>query len=314
MVWEYKGNTHTPGPIGVIPGSPGGRIPGPLRFGHQDVKDDATKATLTFSMPEPTQGSSTIIRARAIDWPLSNGMPIPEDVLQGELANCPIAAILAAMANTTSGKRRINDLINEYTGASVKTTFSTEVLATLSSKTKDDPDYRPPDKEILSKRYFGVILDGKKETQVSDVFYIKYTDGTDVEPVYMGSTKGVLWACVIEKAFADRIHSYQNLDDDKAHPVNEYWPILVGPIQPPLMIDDKTDLSKIISLARAATQTPTIGASTDDATDVLDHHGLAILGMKGSDIELYDPHGNRLTVSPATFKKNFRAIFYGNPK
>ena len=312
MAWEYKGNIRTPGPLGTVLGGFGGRIPGPLRFGHEDVKGSPTKAAKTFPMPPPAGGSSTIIRARAVDWALSKGSPIPEDVQQGELAVCPIAAIAAALAHTARGKRRLDSMITEYSGTSVKTTFSTEILDSLSSKTKDDPDYRPPQKEIVSKRYFSVTLDSKVE--VSDVFYIKYTDGTDVNMVYMGSPKEALWPCVIEKAFATKIGSYEDLDDDTKHTVNEFWGILVGSKPQVLLIDDETDLGKISTLAKAAPQTPTIGASKDDAKAVLFHHGFAVLGLKGSDIELYDPHGKRLTVSLATFRKNFQAIFSGMPR
>src|SRR6266849_2055763 len=156
MTLQYKG-ARVPGPLGVapgtsggrIPGPLGGRIPGPLGFEHKDLSTGtATKAvTKTFAMPAPASGSSTIIRAVVVNWDLSKDSPITEDVKQGELANCPVAAILAALAHTANGQRRINSMITEYTNASVKTTFTKDILKTLSSKTDGDPDYRPPAKE-----------------------------------------------------------------------------------------------------------------------------------------------------------------------
>ncbi len=310
-------SARVPGPIGVAPGTSGGRIPGPvggripvqLSFEHEDLATGtATKAvTKTLPMPAPTSGSSTIIRAVAVKWDLHP--PDPEDVKQGELANCPVAAILAALAHTANGRNRINKMITEVSNASVKTTFTKEILKTLSSRL-DDPDYRPPEKEILSKRYFRVILG--PEVEVSDVFYTKYSDGTDVEMVYMGSPNQALWPCVIEKAYANRIGSYEELDDDQKHKVKEFWEVLVGKPQG-FTIDEKTDLRTISDAAKAATTIPTIGASRDDATRVESHHGFAILGIQDSTIELYNPHGKKERISLTDFRKSFQAIFFGNP-
>jgi hypothetical protein len=312
MTPQFKGGRF-PGPVGIAPGTLGGRIPGPLQFEHVDVsKGTATKAgTKTYAMPAPASGSSTIIRARAVNWNLAKDSPLTEDVKQGELANCPVAAILAALAHTANGKRRINSMITEYTGASVNTTFSKDILKTLSSKTDDDPDYRAPDKELISKRYFSVALGSAVE--VSDVFYLKYSERTDVDMVYMGSPKEALWPCVIEKAYASKVGSYEDLDDDSKHSINEFWGVLVGSKPQWLGINEKTDLNEISDAAKVATKIPTIGASRDDATRVLSHHGFAILGMQGSTIELFDPHGKRERLSLEEFRKNFKDIFFGNP-
>ena len=137
--------------------------------------------------------------------------------------------------------------------------------------------------------------------EVSDVFYVKYSDGADVDMVYMGSANEARWPCVIEKAFAAKIGSYEELDDDTKHTVNEFWSILVGTPQG-FSIDKDTDLNKIKNAAKAATTIPTIGASRNDATAVLDHHGFAILGMQGSNIELFDPHGKKVKISLEDFQ------------
>lgn len=314
MALEYKGTARTPGPVSIDPGKVGGRIPGPLRFEHVDLSKSATKAAAkTIPMPAPAGGSDTIIRARAVGWNLSGKSPLPEDVKQGELATCPIGAILAALAHTTSGQKRINKLIKEYVGTSVKTTFSRDVLDTIGSKTKGDSDYRAQDKEILSQRYFSVSLDSTQE--VSDVFYVKYTDGNDVEMVYMGSANDVLWPSVIEKAYATKIGSYEELDDDTKHKVEEFWTNLVGSKPDGFAVDKKTDLAKISDAANNASRIPTIGASRDDATKVLSHHGFAILGMKGSDtVLLYNPHGRKEQVTLTEFRDNFQLINFGIPK
>src|SRR5262249_23493704 len=155
---------------------------------------------------------------------------------------------------TASGKKRINDLITEYAVAA-KTTFSTAIVKALSSRTAGDPDYRAPDTEVMSKRYFSVNLGAPYE--VTDVFYIKYSDGADVDMVYMGSPKEALWPCVIEKAYAAKIGSYQELDDDTKHTVNEFWTVLVGSKPGGFTIDEKTDLTMISEAAKVAGRVPT---------------------------------------------------------
>jgi hypothetical protein len=320
MTIQYKG-ASVPGPIGIKPDTLGGRVPGPLgaripdplQFKKTDLSGSASRAVAkTLAMPAPTHGSKTILLARAVDWNLSKASPLTEDIKQGELGTCPIGAILAALANTPTGKNRINNLITEYTGAAVKTTFSKDILDTLTSRFEGDREYRPPEKEILSKRYFSVNLDSTVE--VSDVFYVRYTDGSDADMIFMGSAKEALWPCVIEKAFAAKIGNYDDLDDESKHSANEFWTILAGARPQVLSIDDKTDLNKISAIAKAAARVPAIGASKDDATLVLGDHGFAILGIDGSTIRLYNPHGKKESVSLTEFRQSFKNILSGNPK
>src|SRR5258707_6346115 len=319
MTIQYKGASF-PGPIGIKPGTLGGRVPGPLgaripdplQFKKMDLSSSATKAVAkTLAMPDPTQKSKTMLLARAVDWNLAKASPLTEDIKQGELGTCPIGSILAALANTPTGKNRINNLITEYTGAAVKTTFSKDILHTLTSRFGGDPDYRPPKKEILSKRYFSVKLDSPVE--VSDVFYVRYTDGSDVDMVFMGSPKEALWPCVIEKAFAAKIGNYDDIDDESKHSANEFWTVLVGAPQQVLSIDDKTDLNKISAIAKPAARAPAISASKEDATLVFPDHGFAILGIEGSNIRLYNPHGKKESVSLTEFRQNFKNILSGQP-
>jgi Calpain family cysteine protease len=312
MTLEYKGAARSPGPLGRFEGTLGGRIPGPLDFQQVDLgkTQTATKAVKELPMPPPAGGSSSIIQARSIGWDLAKDTPSERDVKQGELANCPVAAILAAMAHTPGGRKRIDSLITEYVNTQVKTTFSKEVLATLSAKL-DDPDYKRPEKEILAKRYFTVNLGSSIE--VSDVFYVKYTDGSDVNMMYMDSPKRALWPCVIEKAYAVKIGSYEDLDDDTKHTVNEFWTVLVGTKPDGFAIDENTDLTKISNAAKSAGTIPTIAASKEDTTKVMSHHGFAVLGIQGSTIELYDPHAKIEKLSLTDFRSSFNAMFFGRP-
>jgi Calpain family cysteine protease len=311
MALEYKGAARSPGPLGRFEGISGGRIPGPLDFQQVDLgkSQTATKAVKELPMPPPAAGSSTIIQARSIGWDLGKDVPSERDVKQGELANCPVASILAAMAHTAGGRKRIDSLITEYVNTQVKSTFSKEVLAALSAKL-DDPDYKRPEKEILAKRYFTVNLGSSIE--VSDVFYVKYTDGSDVNMIYMDSPKRALWPCVIEKAYAVKIGSYDDLDDDTKHTVNEFWTVLVGSKPDGFSITENTDLTKISAAAKNAGTIPTIAASKDDATKVTAHHGYAVMGIQGPTIELYNPYARIEKLSLTDFRSSFSAMFFGN--
>jgi hypothetical protein len=309
MAYEYKGAARSPGPLGRSQGVLGGRIPGPLEFQQVDLASQtATKAVKELPMPPPAGGSSTIIQARSVGWDLAKNTPSERDAKQGELANCPVAAILAAMAHTAGGRKHLDSMITEYVHTQVKTTFSKDVLATLSSKL-DDPDYKRPEKEILSKRYFKVNLGDTFE--VSDVFYTKYSDGPEVNMMYMDSPNKALWPCVIEKAYAVKIGSYDQLDDDTKHTVNEFWTVLVGSKPDGFSVNENTDLTKISAAANAANRIPTIAASRDDATKVTAHHGYAVMGIQGSTIELYNPYGRTEKLSLADFRSSFDAIFFG---
>lgn len=46
---------------------------------------------------------------------------------------------------------------------------------------------------------------------------------------------------------------------------------------------------------------------------VTNWHGYAVLGIRGSNIALYDPHRKKLELSLTEFRSYFQAIFYGNP-
>ena len=308
MTLPYK-SARTPGPLGVQPDAPGGGIPGPLRFDHVDLsKGAATKAVAkALAMPAPASGGTVILRARVVAWNLSKDAPRPEDVTQGELFNCPVAAILAALAHTASGRRRIDSMVTEYTGAPVKTTFSDDVRAALAAR-YDDPDYLPPPREIASSRYFSVALDPAVE--VSDVFYTRYSDGADADLIYMGSPASVLWPCVIEKAYAAKVGGYQYFNDFLKHTITEFWPVLAGTKLQGFKVDAKTDVNKIGDAVKAATQVPTVAASNDRAKAVTTLHGFAVLGMQGSTIELWDPRGKKEKISLSDFRDNFQDIFF----
>ncbi len=318
MTLEYKA-ARVPGPMGLIPGALGGRIPGPLGFQHVDVsKGPATKAVpKTLDMPEPATGGAFIIRVRSVSWKLSkDDKPAVGDVSQGQLSNCPVPAILAALANTAVGQTRLNAMVTEFTNVSVKTTVSGAIIKALDDRAKNEPDHKSPPAEIQSKRYFTVDLhDTNPVPEVSDVLYVDDDDGPDPTPVYMHSKNSVLWPCVIEKACAVTMNnSYAKLDDGKTT-ANDFWLLIVKKKPGGFSVDDTTDLNKIADIARNAKRVPALGASRPKTTaiGVPADHAFAILGLKGRTVSLYNPWGLPKDLSLEEFRANFQAILFGAP-
>ena len=320
MTIPYKGTVRYPGPIGMSPGGIGGRLPGPLGFGGLVVSQSSVTKVVTKSttMPPPTN-TSTQIEARQVDWKLFPGAPAVTDVRQGELATCPIASILAALAHTEWGRDRIKGkkgIVKEVKApAGVKTTLSAAVVKQISST---DPDDRKQKNDLISDRYFTVALKDPP-LEVSDVFYVEYTDGTIMDPLYMQhrpsmspeKAREALWPAVIEKAYAHMIGNYEKLDDygPKGITVDVYWTAIVGSKPTTIHIKEDTDLSIIRKAAEAASRLATIGASRETTTKVSDKHGYAVLGIQGSRIELYDPWGKSVKITLEEFRTDFSHIF-----
>src|SRR5688500_16050387 len=113
MTLPYRGSIQFPGPVGVHPGALGGRFPGPLGFKQVDLgkgKATSSKAIKMVGMPPPWS-NSTPKRVRAVEWKLSSGTIRPQDIKQGGLPVCPVAAILAALAHTAVGQKYLDGLI-----------------------------------------------------------------------------------------------------------------------------------------------------------------------------------------------------------
>jgi len=273
-------------------------------------------------MPPPWMSSGSR-RVRAVKWKLSKGAPKTEDVKQGALPVCPVAAILAALARTPVGQRFLDGMVTEYTGVKIKTTLPADVMKAMTEST-EGPDYTPQDKDIISDRYFTVKF---WKDEVPDTMYVEYTDGDYLTPVFMGSPNEVLWPAVIEKACAFSFGSYRELGNYKKHPVNEHWKLIVGSDPKGFSVPEFTDeqkkkekdkvqaaLDQIREAAEAAPRVPTIGASRVGAKKVTQWHGYAVLGMRGAEVELYDPaHAKTFTLSLEDFRENFQAVFFGNP-
>jgi hypothetical protein len=305
--------------MGNVPGGVGARRPGPLRFGWWLLADTAaTTAVKTLKMPKPSPDNKTKI-ARAVPWSLGKDKPAPGDIRQRVLANCQLAAILAALANTASGRPRISALVDEHP-ATVLTDLS-DVLDELAPPEGNKPKVTA----ITSNRYFTVTL-ARGSAEVSDVFYTdEATSGWSM--IYMDSPNKAgsehLWPCVIEKGYAVLLgNDYDKLNsmviNGKPYlPAEEVWTTVVGKKPDILGITQDTDLSTIQARFTDAPQIPTIAASAAAVTakKLMTSHGYAVLRLSGDTITLYDPdQAANITVSLKTeFRSNFQAILSGNP-
>ena len=334
QVLGVLGSSRVPGALGFSPdagqtthGSGAARFPGPLGIGPSILLMDSTvvkAAPKPPKMPPPLHDRTK--RVHVVTWDLGNSPPHPTEVLQGGLANCPVASILAAMANTPAGADRISKKVKELPGDVV--TDLSDVMKELDDAKDDEGQYEwkdRPNGSLLSKRSFTVDLPGIKQ-QVSDVFYTDQFD-QNWDLIYMGvqgirrdkGIKPVLWPSVIEKAYALQLGGYDKLDAVNNPEVA--WRALVGPSYTSKQVENLKD-QDITMRVQTARQTPTIAATRDDRNDKTSveteskgklegWHGYAVLGLDGGQITLYDPHGKSFPVSLAEFKKFFTTIAYG---
>jgi hypothetical protein len=259
-------------------------------------------AAVTTKMPGPTNDQDSR-EVRLVDWPLyaEKGSPGFREVRQsGSLANCPVAAILAALANTSSGQTLIRRMIT-----------TTAATAATDISTAGELANPHPDPIIISKRYFTVTVGGKS-VAVTDVLY---TDDHDRgwSPFYMRDpSDNCIWSAVIEKALAAHLGSYEKIDE-LGLSANAFWEKLIGSKPKGFEVKAGMNMKTIVDAATAAVRVPTIAASRADQTKVSSissFHGFAVLGMHGSSIKLYDPMAvETKLVTQADFVTAFQAVF-----
>jgi len=308
MTIRNDSRARVPGPLGPSPGGVAGRIPGPLRFASIVFMAPAAvaKAVKTTTMPPPTNDQDNK-DVHEVTWPLFNPskkVPAFSEVKQAlNLVNCPVVAILAALAFTSVGRTLIQGMLSETAG---------NVLTDLSGLPAGTLTNPPQGNTISSSRYFTVKLPGGS-TDVSDVLY---TDDHDSgwSPFYMRDPRDQsIWAAIIEKALAVQLKSYENFDALNIT-ANEFWEKVTGAKPGGIEIKADTPLAKITDAAKASTRVPSIGASKAEGTDVKvvsPFHGFAMMGLEGSKIKLYDPaKAETILIAPADFRHDFQAILF----
>ena len=301
---------RTPGPLGTSPGMVGGKQANPIGRTLWDKQSTSpapspTKAVKKTVMPPPTKDQDSK-DVHVVTLPLFNSskkVPSYTEVKQAPgIANCPVAAVLAAFAFTSAGRTTIQGMISE-TPDNVSTDVS-GVSASLSNP--------PAGSTLISARFFTVKL-GDGTIEVSDVLY---TDDHDAgwSPIYIRDPNDQsIWAAIIEKALAVQLKSYENFDALNIS-ANDFWKKITGVAPGGIEIKVDTPLATITDAAKASITRPTIAASKPDGTDVklvTPFHGYAMIGLQGSSIKLYDPaKATTLLISPADFRHDFQAVLF----
>lgn len=251
-----------------------------------------------FELPEPAVdvvGHMTAM-IREVDWPLfpKNRTQIrPEDVIQQGVTNCALAAILAALALTPKGRTLLQRMINEQKGLALSTYSGKDHFNTFAG-----------DSKILGERYFTVKLAGKGARDVSSVFFTD--ESTPPNMVYMTSAKPeVLWASVIEKAYASILGGYDNFSQIPT----VVWRDVLGRAPKFLSLQPGTQNfasdRDVIRQARKASDEPMIAAIQGQ------FHGEAVKGVTGKKLVLYDPfEAKNKTLSIDYLRKNMTVFYY----
>ncbi len=329
MTIDFRGGTRLPGSLGlgIDPEDssskvPRARPPGPLgrqlwdKASVTSSQIPSTKAGNLTVMPLPTKGlvgATTDKDVHVVTLPLYNGNePHLEDVMQAPgIANCPVAAMLAAFAFTATGRNFLRGIVGE-TRATVTTDIS-GIKGNLSNP--------PPNNILTSARFFTVRIpkgpvDGVggigNTVDVSDVLYTNDSDQNWGIYYMRDPAEKSVWASIIEKALAVRLGSYENFDALGLF-ANDLWAMITN-VRPGVFPEiENTPLTEvqIINAAVASTRVPTVAASKDDASMVPQFHGFAMMGRVDSKIKLYDPaKGSSFPISPADFRRNFKNILY----
>ena len=353
MTLPIKGHSYAPGPLGLLRGGDGGTTHAPVgalwddggwaphpigilwdRQTQAPPSGTATKAAgKTTPMPLPAKDGNSkdvhVVRAPRFDP--QTKLPSYTEVKQAEnIANCPVAAILAAYAFTKVGQPIIQNMITETSGK-VLTDLSGLPAGTLSN----------PPGDLTSDRYFTVNLPGAVRVDlsgadklpgatqvtgkpgifdlaggsidVSDVLYTNDGDGGSWSLIYLRDPGGqTIWASINEKALAVRLGSYENFDALNIS-ANDFWNMVTGAQPAVIEIKPATSLKVITDAAQASVNAPTIGASKDVGTKfVTQFHGFAMLGFQNGKIRLYDAEkGKEIPpISPENFRNDFKAILY----
>jgi hypothetical protein len=197
-------------------------------------------------------------------------------VKQQGIANCYLAATLASMANTKAGVIVIKKMIASHTGP----------ITTICKKF--DGDKPPgPQMQLNSDRWFTVSF----RNDAIDVSDVLYHDDSDHDPnlQYLTTPNGdkALWGPIIEVAYAKLKGGYDNISAGKGLTLdvflNEFCTIDWDILYPG---KDNAGIKKACSNAGAK---PAFIATRTDSKILTHWHGIAVLGMSGTKVKLYDP-------------------------
>ena len=307
------------------PGAVQGRVPGPLGL---NVLGDVLRAQIgggvtpiappgIITEPEPLFKSRAVLKNVPFSLFDSGGKPSPGDVTQGELANCPLAALLVAISHTAPGT--ITSMISEFPAHAFSARRGDQVA-------------------FVTNRIF-LVRFRKRTLWVTTPLYVYGT----ADRAYAHSPNGTAWMSYIEKGYAiwkggspDTLSfpgSYANLNDTSSGPdVNTVMEDLVGPPDIADLANKKvfkggqevtlTD-ALLIQMLTNGSRFPTVAGTLDaniPVKDIAAHHTYAVLGFAGGQVQLRNPwndpsktFGQAFSLSLTDFKRSFSAVLQSRP-
>ncbi len=321
---------RVPGPTGAEGRIPefggfrprGNRRHGPLRAPERtllaqltpeespETATDATAPESEIRLVEPSAVPGQPTALEDYDFPLfgSQGTPTAEDVVQGNLDNCPVAATLAALAHARP--EVIQNMLSEQ-------------HARVRSRVHGDPQGRYPHE---SRRLITVRLPGGQPVRVSGLLWRMWGN-----VAYARSASGsISWMSYIEKAYASQFSGgYQTLarvgEEAPGIPdTREVFAALTGSWMMAYLVEDTLfhadgaadalragTLEELLARARAR---PTIAASRNELPPegrIEANHSYAVLGFRRGAVQLRNPRGGphaTFQIPFELFRQAFQAV------
>jgi hypothetical protein len=336
MTLFFDRNWKARGPFGMTArdGSSNGRIPGVIgqaepsgspRYyigetsGSSGVaankKSKNASVTKKFDMPAPADWTPrNRLRPKMVPWELfhDKGAVKMGDIKQGEITNCPLPTILAAMANTAGGGNKIRSMISTHQGTVVTD------LAMESEYTSGKIEHQ----KVSSRRYFKVVFNDGKSHEISDVFFMNDSDGkmgaTDGPSLtYMSAPNMVIWGCVIEKAYAKAKGGYNKIDLRGNLSVGDVWRDVASKNCDILDLADikrKTAQKNedIRAFCKRGSTQPMIAATGKTTLTLSSEHGYVVRGVRGNNVLLYDAASrDKSTVTVDQFRNDVLQVLTG---
>jgi hypothetical protein len=266
----------------------------------QTTKPAPTTIDLGDEPPPTSEVESEDLTLGDFTGKLFSGPPSYKELVQGNLASCPLAAALGAGAYA---KKAVKGMITEKSGSFVAHWKGAKIACT---------------------RQFTVTFSDGVGIDVSS---LQYQDGR--WPVFGHSLSNTLgWPAFIEKAYAKKMggsRGYNALNDEKITANQVMQDVFGSGLDVKAIPEDwkkgTTDAQKeldhqLTALVKDAAKSPTIAASRDKAASVVQDHGFVVLGFQGSKVDLWNPWGPEgrpekevhLQLTLEEFKNNFEMV------
>ncbi|MEM6343536.1 MAG: hypothetical protein AAF927_06630 [Bacteroidota bacterium] len=331
----HDGVTNSPAPNAAQPALGGGTPP------TADTAD-IVEPDPDYETGEGNLGLGKDLGMKIFDEPLFVGALSMHEPIQGFLGNCPLAAVLCAMAHVPAQRNRLrNEIIKEVAMPVASNRqrkpyeyFPTDLPSPIPMASPKGPFLSDRLLAVRFQRTFPVQalstdifeagrlrkrLNAPKSVPVSSVLFV---DLRFNEIHYMKSASGALWPSIIEKAYAvgRGQNTYQGLEGSIG--LAEVMRDLTGSAEEEHLVNGPDDTlpeitdKKLKSWLSQHTQRPIILGSPPTATLVTGNHTFAVIGKTKTTVKVIDalesdPASREIEVPMANIRENFHEIVRG---